>query len=258
MAELAALTAAVARHHRARGGVQRRGRLRVPRPRRPRHARARPGPSRDRGVAVPGRGRAGRLPRPGRRVGPALVDRGDRRDGAGRVPGQRRRALLPLQGGADGRAGAPARRGGRHRPRRQHGRSRRPPAGPAGRRRARGGVPAGRGRLQQGRRAGLVAAASACGPGTSRPPPAWPRGCPTARRSRWRCCRKVERAEAGLRALGFRCRPGAALRAHGPGGGARAGSRARCSSSGPPWSPRCGRPATSTSRSTSKACVPAT
>ena len=37
-----------------------------------------------------------------------------------RLPGQRRRALLPLQGGADGRPGAPARRRGRHRPRRQH------------------------------------------------------------------------------------------------------------------------------------------
>ena len=87
MAELAALTAAIATcTQRARGGVQRRGRLGVPGPGRPRHARARTGPGRDRGVAVPGRGRARRLPRPGRRVGPALVDRGDRRDGARRVP----------------------------------------------------------------------------------------------------------------------------------------------------------------------------
>ena len=31
---------------------------------------------------------------------------------------------------------------------------------------------------------------SACGRGTSRRPPAWPRGCRTAPRSRWRCCRR--------------------------------------------------------------------
>ena len=37
--------------------------------------------------------------------------------------------------------------------------------------------------LHQGRRAGLVEGARAASPGTSRPPPAWPRGCPTARRS---------------------------------------------------------------------------
>ena len=64
-------------------------------------------------------------------------------------------------------------------------------------------LPAGRRRLHQGRRAGRGRSGSACAPGTSRPPPAWRPACPTARRSPSAASRRVERAEAGLHALGF-------------------------------------------------------
>ena len=92
-------------------------------------------PRRDRGVAVAGRRRGGRLPGAGRRVGPALDAGRHRRDGARRLPDQRQRSLLPLQGRADGRR-RPDRRGrGRHRgARRQPRRPRRPSPGPARRR----------------------------------------------------------------------------------------------------------------------------
>ena len=55
--------------------------------------------------------------------------------------------------------------------------------GPGRGRRAGGGVPPRRRRLHQGRGAGGVPHASACAPGTSRPPPASPPGSPTARPS---------------------------------------------------------------------------
>ena len=61
----------------------------------------------------------------GGRVGAALDARRDRRDGPGRVPRQRHRPLLPLQGRADGRARADRRGGGRpDRPRRERRRPR--------------------------------------------------------------------------------------------------------------------------------------
>ena len=58
--------------------------------------------------------------------------------------------------------------------------------------------------LHEGRRAGSRRAGSACAPGTSRPPPAWRRGSPTARRSPSAPSPSVAAAESGLRALGFR------------------------------------------------------
>ena len=72
--------------------------------------------------------------------------------------------------------------GGDRRARGERRRPRRPSAGAAGRGRAGRGLPAGRGRLHQGRRAGRGRGAWACARGTSRPPPAWRRACPTARR----------------------------------------------------------------------------
>ena len=86
-----------------RRGVQRRRRLGVPRRRRPSHAGCRARPRRHRRVAVARRVRARRLPRAGGGVGAALDAGRDRRDGPGRVPDQRHRPLLPLQGRADGR-----------------------------------------------------------------------------------------------------------------------------------------------------------
>ena len=68
------------------------------------------GPARARAVTAVSpslaRRRARRLPAPGDRVGPRVVDGLDRRDGASRLPRERRRAVLPLQVGADGRPGA--------------------------------------------------------------------------------------------------------------------------------------------------------
>ena len=63
------------------------------------------------------------------------------------------------------------------------------------------------GRLHQGRHPAAGPAGSGCAPGTSPPRPAWPRGCPTARRSRWvawprsrrpsrRCARSVSGSSA--------------------------------------------------------------
>ena len=62
------------------------------------------GPLRDRRLAVPGPRGAGRLPGAGRRVGPAPPRGRDRRAGRPGLLGQRRLALLPLQGVADGGA----------------------------------------------------------------------------------------------------------------------------------------------------------
>ena len=86
-------------------------------------------------------------------------------------------------------------------------------------------LPAGRGRLHQGRRPATGRGASACGPGTSRPPPAWPPGSPTARRSPSAALRRSSAAEAALHALGLRAAPGPPPRRRGPdrGRGRRAG-----------------------------------
>ena len=83
-------------------GLQRRRRLGLPGPGGHRHPRARPGPVRDRRVAVPRPRGAGRLPGPGRRMGPPLRRGGHRRTGRPGLPGQRREPLLPLQGLAHG------------------------------------------------------------------------------------------------------------------------------------------------------------
>ena len=108
-----------------RRGVQRRRRLGVPGRRRPAHTRPGRRPCRHGRLAVARRRRGSRLPGAGRRVGPALDTGRDRRDGARRLPPQRHRSVLPLQGRVDGR-GRPdrgRRRCGR-RPRRQCRRSR--------------------------------------------------------------------------------------------------------------------------------------
>ena len=58
--------------------------------------------------------------------------------------------------------------------------------------------------LDQGRRARAVRGPWACPPGTCRPRPACPRACPTASPVTPEVLRQVERAEAAVRALGFR------------------------------------------------------
>ena len=87
--------------------VLRRRRLGVPGLGRPRHARPDRATGGHRGVAVAGRPRARRLPRARRRVGARLARGRDRRDGERRLPAQRHRPLLLVQGRADGR-GRPA------------------------------------------------------------------------------------------------------------------------------------------------------
>ena len=99
----------------------------------------------------------------------------DRRDGERRLPRQRRRPLLLVQGRADGRARPDrrrARRRGGGRARRQPRRPRRPPARAVARPPARGAVfpLVDAGFTKADVRAG-VAASSGCGPGTSRRPP---------------------------------------------------------------------------------------
>ncbi len=90
------------------------------------------------------------------------------------------------------------------RPRRQPRRPRRPPARsgrppPVGAPCSRSSTPASP-RPTSGRRRG----GSGCGPGTSRRRRAWRRGFPTARPSTSPLLSRVERAEAAVRALGFR------------------------------------------------------
>ena len=165
-------------------GLQRRRRLRLRGPGGHRHPRGRPGPVRDRRLPVARPRGARRLPGPGRRVGPP-PPRGDhRRAGRPGLRRQRRQPLLPLQVVADGRprSGHRGRRTDGHRgPRGQPRRPGRPPTRPGRRRRAGRGVPPGDGRVHQGRRHGPGRVGWACGRGTSRPPPAWPPGCPTVR-----------------------------------------------------------------------------
>ena len=138
------------------------------------------------------------------RVGPALGRGADRRDAGRRLRGQRPRPLRPLQDGADGRARPAGRRRGRHRGARgERQRPGRPPPGPGRRRGGRRRLPAGRGRASPRTTSGAGPACSACAPGTSRPRPAWPRACPTARPVTLGRLAAVEAAEAALRALGF-------------------------------------------------------
>ena len=241
-----------------RRGVQRRRRLGVPRRRRPAHAGCRARPRRHRRVAVAGRVRARRLPGAGGGVGPALDAGRDRRDGPGRVPDQRHRPLLPLQGRADGRPRAD-RRGRRrpHRAGRQRRRPRRPPARATGGQRGRGVVPARRRRVHQGRRAGGVAPARAAHVGQAgrRLP-----GQPGAVRDRGVRRRAVGRGAGRGRAAPAGLRPGPRppLRRHGAHRGRPGRARAGARPLARPSSPACGLPATATSRSTSRASGPAT
>ena len=64
-------------------------------------------------------------------------------------------------------------------------------------------VPARRGRLHQGHAARGVTRARVCAPGTSRPQRVSRAGSPTAPRCRWGLLSQIDRAEAGLRRLGF-------------------------------------------------------
>ena len=168
------------------GGLQRRRRLGLPRLGRPRHARARTGrrpspPCRRRWPATSTTTAPRWRAEWGLRVGRGR----HRRDGRRRLPrattataaSTARTALMDAR-----RSRWPTAEGATVVLGRQRRRPRRPPARPAGRRRAGRRLPAGRRRLHQGRGAGGVARASACARGTSRPRPAWPRGCPTARR----------------------------------------------------------------------------
>ena len=83
------------------------------------------------------------------------------------------------------------------------------------------GVPARRRRASPRPTCARRRATSGCARGTSRPPPAWRRGCPTARRSRSACSRAVERAERGAARAGLRRPAGPPLRRPGPPRGAR-------------------------------------
>ena len=176
------------------------------------------GPRRHRRVAVARRRRARRLRGAGRGVGAALDAGRDRRDGAGRLPRQRPRPLLPLQGRADGRRrrrsppaeGATVVLGvnvddlGDHRP------------GPAGG--GRGRAPRSRSSPPGSPRPTSRAASRALGLRTWDKPAA---AClasrvPYGTEVTVAVLSRVERAEAALRALGFA--PGARppLRRHGP------------------------------------------
>ena len=237
--------------------LQRRRRLGVPRRRRQHRARRRAGARRDGRVAVARRRRARRLPGPGGRAGPALDAGAHRRDGPRRVPRQRPRPLLPLQGRADGRAGADRRvaRGRRWcsaSTSTTSTRARRPPTGPAGGARGGRGVPARRRRVHQGRGAPGVAPARTAdvgqaGGGVPRQPHPVRDGGVGGRAVEGRAGRggvAVARVPPGARAPLRRHRPhrGRAGRA-----GARARRRGRRSS--PPYA----APATATSRSTWRA-----
>ena len=173
---------------------------------------------------------------------------------------QRRRALLPLQDRAAWTSSAPlAEADGRHRrARREPRRPRRPPARPAGRgragrRRSRWSTPASPRPTSATRRGGSGLRtwdkpAAACL--ASRVP----YGTPVT----IGVLDAVARAEAGLRALGFRRAARAPLRRPGPARGAARRPARRSSPAATRSSPRCGRPATATSPSTSRASAPAT
>ena len=96
--------------------------------------------------------------------------------------------------------------------------------------------------FDQGRHPALVPRARACAPGTSRPRPAWPRACPTARRSpsgAWRPSRRPSRRCARSASASCGCattatppasrsRPAALAEVRGPPGrGRRGGARGR-------------------------------
>ena len=111
------------------------------------------------------------------------VGRPDRRDGRPGLRGQRRRPLRPLQDGAHGRARpAGRRRGGHGGAGGERERPRRPPPGQAAAAAAGAAFPLVEAGFTKATSA-LVRGSSACAPGTSPPPPAWPRACPTAPRS---------------------------------------------------------------------------
>ena len=138
-----------------------------------------------------------------RGVGAHLAAGADRRAGAGRLPGQRRRPLLPLQIRADGPARAGRSRAGRHRrARRQPRRPRRPPARSAGGGRARARFPL----VEAGfTKADVRAASQRLGLRTWDKPAAaclasrLPYGTPVS----VALLSQVERAEQALRRLGF-------------------------------------------------------
>ncbi len=142
---------------------------------------------RHRRVAVAWRGRARRLRGAGRRMAAAVDAGGHPRDGARRLPHQRRRPVLPLQGRVDGRAWprSPPPTG----PRRARGQPRRPRRPPPGQRAAVAG-----GAVFPLVEAGFTkhdvreasTAARVCARGTSRPRPVWRAACRTAPRCRCR------------------------------------------------------------------------
>ena len=121
---------------------------------------ARRRPRRHRRVAVAGRRRARRLPALADEWGLRWTPVDDGRDGAGRLPHQRHRPLLPLQGRADGRRGADRRRRGRHGSCSASTSTTSATTGPGQRAATEAGaaVPARRRRVHQGRRARRVAA----------------------------------------------------------------------------------------------------
>ena len=112
--------------------------------------------------------------------------------------------------------------------RREPRRPRRPPPRPAGGRRAGRGVPARRRRLHQGRRAGLVEGARPAHLGQAGGRLPGVAAARTARRSRSAGSASVERAEAGLRALGFARAAGAPLRRGRPHRGAGRPTSSAC------------------------------
>ena len=228
---------------RGRRGVQRRRRLGVPRLGRPRHARARAGPWRSprcrrrwprdelddcrRARRRVGAARGRRSPPTRWTTPPTAVNDGDRCFWC-------KAALMDALEPAASTAGRD------RRARRERRRPRRPPARAAGGGRAGRGVPAGRRRLHQGRRAGLVAAASACARGTSRPPPASRRACRTAPTVTVAVlvARRAGRGRAAP--LGLRRPAGAPLRRHRPhrGAGRRPGDGGRAARGGGRRRPR--------------------
>ena len=215
---LADLRRRLADARQGRGRVQRGCRLRVPRQGRHRRARKRQCPLRHGSVAFFGPRRAFRREGPRRRMVASSPRGGDQRAREPGLSGKRRHRGARTARGRCSTRSAPlaSSEDATGRARRQSRRSRGPPARSTGGRRS--AAPCSRSSNPDSprTRCARLRRSSACGHGTSRLRPAWPRGFHTELLSPAPTLRAVAIAESGLRALGFRADARASLRRVGP------------------------------------------